>query len=88
MELKELLNDIQGLLFDITGSRKASIGSLNNVYSCQLNRKRCDVLLVELQRHITSAIHTDVEKWCNICGFYREKNTNFCAHCGADLRCR
>ena len=30
----------------------------------------------------------DVEKWCNNCGFYREKNTNFCAHCSADLRCR
>lgn len=48
MALEQLLNDVQGLLFDITGSSKGSIGSLDNVYICQLNRKRCDELLVEL----------------------------------------
>ena len=48
MALEQLLNDVRGLLFDITGSSKGSIGSLDNVYICQLNRKRCDELLVEL----------------------------------------
>ena len=56
MELKELLNKMQNLLYTITNSRKGSIGTINNVYICQLDRKRCDSLSIEVQRHLTSAV--------------------------------
>lgn len=54
MEIEQLLNDIQTLLYAITGSRKGSVGSLNNAYICQLDRQECNALLNEVRRHLTS----------------------------------
>lgn len=52
MEIKQLLNDIQGLLFEITRSRRIPIENMGDIYAVRLNRKRCDALLIEVQRHL------------------------------------
>lgn len=62
MELKNLLNDVKKLLDVITSSRKGSIGSIDNIYLCQLDSNWCDDLSVKLQRHLTNAMHSDVDK--------------------------
>ncbi len=51
-------------------------------------KKINDALITLINHPLTSAIHADGEKWCNNCGIYREKNTNCCDHCGAELRRR
>ena len=54
MKEKQFLDDIRDLLHDITSSRKGSVGTLHNIYVCQLNRKRCDRLRDELVCHLSS----------------------------------
>jgi len=85
MELNDLLNDLQELLNVITTSRKGSIGSINNIYLCQLDSKWCNNLSAEVQRHLTPAA-PDAEG-CIHCdsGEGIPSAFNYCPYCSKKL---
>lgn len=82
--LKRCLEELQS----IQNGRKGSIGSLDNVYLPQLNRKRIDVLVhdikVELKqigpaKELTVAVHNCNDNMVGEFSYY------FCGICGKPL---
>ncbi len=49
---EELLQECEAILQNVANSRKGSIGSLDNVYLPQVNRRKCDALLTRLRDHM------------------------------------